>query len=142
MAIGKITTDKTHRAVTRRQLSFLLLILSVCMSLCVCVWAKLPGSNKMMMMMMIESKEMEQRWMINTSYKYESLYSILIRKSSLLRCVLVFNSVLHRHNHHAVHTTYRLSLKSLLLDSLLSSPSSSFHLVIFVNYFTHDTVGK
>jgi len=91
---------------------------------------------------MIESKEMEQRWMINTSYKYESLYSILIRKSSLLRCVLVFNSVLHRHNHHAVHTTYRLSLKSLLLDSLLSSPSSSFHLVIFVNYFTHDTVGK
>ena len=28
-----------------------LLILSVCMSLCVCVWAMLPDSNKMMMTM-------------------------------------------------------------------------------------------
>ena len=38
-------------------LLYFLLILSVClsvwMSLCVCVWAMLPDSNKMMMMMMI-----------------------------------------------------------------------------------------
>jgi len=36
-------------------LYFLKLILSVCidMSLCVCVWAMLPDSNKMMMIMMM-----------------------------------------------------------------------------------------
>jgi len=32
---------------------FYLFCLSVCMSLCVCVWAMLPDSNIMMMMMMI-----------------------------------------------------------------------------------------
>jgi len=32
-----------------------LLILPVCMSLCVCVWAMLPDSNKMMTMMILSS---------------------------------------------------------------------------------------
>ena len=34
-------------------LYFFLLILSVCMILCICVWAMLPDSNKMTMMMII-----------------------------------------------------------------------------------------
>jgi len=36
---------------------FYLFCLSVCMSLCVCVWAMLPDSNKMMMMMMIRRRD-------------------------------------------------------------------------------------
>ena len=38
------------------------LILSVCLlSLCVCVWAMLPDSNKMMMMMMMRRRMIEKK---------------------------------------------------------------------------------
>jgi len=38
-----------------------LLILSVCMSLCVCVWAMLPDSNRIMMMMMMIVNPVDHR---------------------------------------------------------------------------------
>ena len=40
---------------------FCLFCLSVCMSLCVCVWAMLPGSNKMMIAVAYVNKNFDDR---------------------------------------------------------------------------------